>query len=74
MKEGEKMGLSLKAARINSGLIRADVIKKLKDEYGIEISVNTLGNYENSKSQPDINTGKALASIYGMSVDDIKFF
>lgn len=68
------MSLSLKAARINSGLIRADVIKKLKDEYSIEISVNTLGNYENSKSQPDINTGKALASIYGMSVDDIKFF
>ena len=65
MKEGERMSLSLKAARVNSGLIRAEVIQRLKDEYGIEISVNTLGNYENSKSQPDINTGKALASIYG---------
>lgn len=68
------MSLSLKAARVNVGLTRPEVVRQLKDEYGIEISVNTLGNYENCKSQPDINTGKALASIYGMSVDDIKFF
>lgn len=68
------MSLSLKAARVNRGFTRPEVVQKLKDEYGIEITVNTLGNYENNKSTPDINTGKALASIYEMSVDDIKFF
>ena len=68
------MSLSLKAARVNSGLNRPEVIHKLENEHGIKITVNTLANYENRKSTPDINTGKALASIYGMSVDDIKFF
>lgn len=67
------MSLSLKAARVNVGLTRPEVIQSLKIRYGIEISVNTLANYENGKSQPDINTGKALASIYGLSVDNIKF-
>lgn len=68
------MSLSLKAARVNSGLSRVEVIQCLESEHGIKISVNTLANYEKCKSTPDINTGKALASIYGMSVDDIKFF
>lgn len=69
------MAISLKSARVNAELSRPVVIKRLKDEYGIEISVNTLANYEKKGgSQPDINTGKALASIYGRSVDDINFF
>jgi transcriptional regulator with XRE-family HTH domain len=56
------------------GLTRPEVKRRLKDEYNIEISVNTLSSYENKATQPNIETGKALASIYGMSVDDIKFF
>lgn len=70
------MALTLKAARVNVELTRPEVIKRLKAEYGIKISINTLANYENVKksSQPDITTGKALAAIYGKSVDDIKFF
>jgi transcriptional regulator with XRE-family HTH domain len=67
------MALTLKAARVNSNLTRPTVIERLNAEYGIKITVNTLANYENSKSQPDINTGKALAAIYGLSVDNIIF-
>ena len=67
------MGLTLKAARVNVNLTRPDVIKRLKAEHGIKITVGTLANYENGKSTPDINSGKALASIYKMSVDDIIF-
>ena len=76
MKEGERMSLSLKAARVNAGLTRPEVIKRLNDEFDIKLTVNTLANYEKLEggSTPDINTGKALASIYGMSVDNIKFF
>lgn len=70
------MSLSLKAARVNAGLTRPEVIKRLNDEFDIKLTVNTLANYEKLEggSTPDINTGKALASIYGMSVDNIKFF
>lgn len=68
------MALTLKAARVNVGLSRPEVKRRLKDEFDIEISVNTLSSYENKATQPNIETGKALASIYGLSVDDIKFF
>ena len=67
------MAISLKAARINAELSRPAVLKKLEAEKGVKISVNTLASYENKKTQPDIITASALASIYGMSVDDIIF-
>lgn len=67
------MAITLKAARVNANMTRPEVIKRLFDEYGIKIKVNTLGNYEKGQSQPNINTGKALANIYGLSVDDIIF-
>lgn len=67
------MAISLKAARTNAELSRPAVVEKLKKEKGIEITVGTLANYENKITTPDINTGKALASIYNMSVDDIIF-
>jgi transcriptional regulator with XRE-family HTH domain len=66
------MAITLKAARVNKGYTRPDVIKLL-NEKGIKISINTLASYENKATQPDITTGKALAAIYGMSVDDIIF-
>ena len=61
------MKLTLKAARVNAGLTQEDVAKKLKK------SKNTIVNYENGKSVPDIETGKALAALYGLSVDDLIF-
>lgn len=68
------MAITLKAARINAELTRPEVKRRLKDEYDIDISVNTLANYERKKgTQPDITTGKALAAIFGKSVDDIIF-
>ena len=36
------------------------------------IGIVTLCN-ENKQTQPDVITGKALASLYGVSVDDIIF-
>ena len=66
-KETQIMKLTLKAARVNAGLTQEDVAKKLKK------SKNTIVNYENGKSVPDIETGKALAALYGLSVDDLNF-
>lgn len=66
------MKLSLKSARINKELSRPDVVKLL-DEKGIKIAVNTLASYENKTTQPNITTALALASIYGVDVDNLIF-
>lgn len=67
------MAITIKAARINVGLLRADVQKRLKAEFNIKISINTLASYENGTTQPNISTAKALASIYGRTVDELIF-
>lgn len=61
------MKITLKAARVNAGLTQDEVAKEVKK------SKNTIVNYENGKSVPDIETGKALATLYGCSVDDLIF-
>ena len=61
------MKITLKAARVNAGLTQEEVAKEVKK------SKNTIVNYENGKSVPDIETGKALAALYGCSVDDLIF-
>jgi DNA-binding XRE family transcriptional regulator len=66
-KRRQKMKLTLKAARVNVGLTQEEVAKSLKK------SKNTIVNYEKGKSSPGIETGKALASLYGVSVDDLIF-
>lgn len=66
------MKLSLKSARINKELSRPQVIKLLAEK-DIKITVNTLASYESKTTQPNITTGLALASIYGVAVDDIIF-
>ncbi len=59
------MAIHLDAARINARLTQVEAAKKLG------ISKNTLANYETYKTKPDVEMGKKIASLYGMSVDDI---
>ena len=61
------MKLTLKAARVNRGLTQAEVARKVRK------SKNTIVNYESGKRSPDMVTGKALAELYGCSVDDLIF-
>ena len=61
------MKISLKAARVNAGLTQNEVVKTLK------ISKNTLVSYEKYRTSPDINTAKALASLYKLAVTDLIF-
>ena len=61
------MKITLKAARVNAGKTQDEAAKAVKK------TKNTIQNYESGKSVPDIETGKALAKLYGMSVDDIIF-
>lgn len=67
------MAITIKAARINVGLLRAEVKKRLEADFNIKISINTLASYENGTTQPNITTAKALASIYGRTVDELIF-
>ena len=66
-REKMTMALSLKALRVNAELPRSEVAK------ATGIHENTLANYENFVSIPDINVAMALASFYNCSVDDIKW-
>lgn len=67
------MAIRLRAARVNAELTQLEVISNLR-ELGINISKNTLTSYEKYRTKPDIETAKALASLYGMTVDDIIFY
>lgn len=61
------MKITLRAARVNVGLTQDEVAREVKK------SKNTIVSYEKGRSTPDIETGKALARLYGVSVDDIIF-
>ena len=61
------MKIKLNAARVNAGFTQEEVAKRLGK------SKNTIVNWEKGNSAPDINAGKALANLYGVSVDDLIF-
>ena len=67
------MAVHLKAARVNAGLTQSEVVTELREK-GYKISKNTLVSYELYRTMPDIETAKALATLYGMTVDNIIFF
>ena len=61
------MKITVKAARVNAGLTQAEVCVKLG------ITKGTLISYEKYRTIPDIATAKAMAKLYGQSVNDIIF-
>lgn len=61
------MRITLKAARVNAGLTQENVVKELG------ISKNTLISYEKYKTIPNMETAQKMASLYGVSVNDLIF-
>ena len=59
------MAISIKAARVNAGLTQKELAKAIKK------SKNTIVSYESYTTIPDIQTAKAMAKLFNMSVDDI---
>lgn len=59
------MAIHLKAARVNAGFTQSQVAEKLGK------SKNTIVNYERYRVKPDIATAQKLASLYGLTVDNI---
>lgn len=68
VERGEKMPITLKAARVNVDLTQSEVAEKLG------ISKQTLVNYELYRTKPDIEMSKKIAKLYNLTVDDIIFF
>ena len=61
------MAISIKAARVNAGLTQTEVGNRVNK------SKNTIVSYEAYESKPDIETALAMAALFGMSVDDIRW-
>lgn len=61
------MAITLKAARVNKGYNQIAAAKLLG------ISVDTLRNYENYKSFPDIQVLKKIEKVYNVEYSDINF-
>lgn len=62
------MKLSMPAARVNAGLTQDDVAEKLG------ITRETLSAWESGKRVPRVDQAYAIAEIYGLPIDAIKFF
>lgn len=61
------MGITIKAARVNKGLTQAEAAELLG------ISKDSLYNYENYRSYPDIRIVKKMVELYGISYDNLIF-
>lgn len=59
--------ISLKAARVNAGLLQNEAAKMLG------ISTATLQNYESGKTVPDILMSEKIEKVYQFPVDFIFF-
>lgn len=60
-----EIGKKLKDARIKSGLTQEEIAGKLN------VSRQTISNWENEKSYPDIISVIELSSLYSISLDDL---
>ena len=61
------MAITLKSARVNKNLTQAEAAKML------EISVDTLSNYERGKSFPDVPVIKRMEDLYGIPYSELIF-
>ena len=60
-----KIGKKLKNARIEAGLTQEKAAEK------IDVSRQTISNWENEKSYPDIISVIALSELYSVSLDEL---
>lgn len=60
-----ELGQKLKSARIRCGLTQEAVVRQLG------VSRQTVSNWENNRSYPDLASALKLSSLYGLSLDDL---
>ena len=62
------MSITLKAARVNKQLTQIEAAEKLG------IAVDTLRQYENGKTFPDVPMIQKIEDLYSVSYNEINFF
>ena len=65
VKENMEIGKKLKEARLNRDLTQEVIAEKLN------VSRQTISNWENEKSYPDIISVIELSNLYSISLDDL---
>lgn len=60
--------MTLKALRVNLGLTQAEAAGKLG------VSVETLANWENGKTYPDVRNLRKIEELYKVDYSSINFF
>lgn len=71
--EDTLFGERLKHYRKNLNLSQGQVIIKLLNDFGIEITQASLSKYESGTHEPNLRTLKALAEIYGVDPQELLF-
>ena len=61
------VGEKLKMLRYNAGYSVQEVCELLKEEYDMEIAVNTMNSYENDRRTPNVQVFFALCDLYKCS-------
>ncbi|MGF1919054.1 helix-turn-helix transcriptional regulator [Enterococcus faecalis] len=69
----EQIEITLAAARVNADLTQKEVVKILKEKYGIEITRQKLAYYEKDSTDLPISLAKALTAVYNISEENIFF-
>lgn len=59
--------ITLKAARANLNLTQSEAAKQLG------VSKDTLSNWENGRTSPNVEKFKLIEQIYGVSYDELDF-
>jgi len=62
------MKITIKAARVNKGLLINDAAKL------IGISPRALLSYEHMTTEPTISVALKIAAVYGININDLIFF
>lgn len=65
--------ISLRSARINSGLTQSEVVNILEKENGIRLTRQKLADFEVDSTEVPINLAKSLSKIYAIPEDNIFF-
>lgn len=61
------MKISLKAARINAGLLQSDVARELG------VYIKTVSNWETGKSRPRPDMIERICRLYGRKFEEIEW-
>lgn len=64
---GERLQITLKAARVNAGITQAKAAET------VNTTARTVASWESGKTLPDIASFKTLCKLYGVSMDAISF-